>query len=215
MTHIESRSKDELPELATVLNNAEATMGFIPNSMLTMAHMPQLTMAFSILAGTVFGADLKNLLDMYIDEVPTDANAAEALPPETVQLIAYSVSLSAGCRYCQAHTSNNANRFGISEEKLQAVLQFETSPLFSQSERAVIDLALNAGQVPNGVNKSHIEALQANFSERQIVQIVGVVSLFGFLNRWNDTLATSLEDHPVEFAQRVLSAGGWQIDKHV
>ena len=44
--------------------------------------------------------------------------------------------------------------------------------------------------------------------ERQIVQIVGVISLFGFLNRWNDTVATQLESAPSEFAHGVLEASG-------
>jgi hypothetical protein len=37
-----------------------------------------------------------------------------------------------------------------------------------------------------------------------------VIALFGFLNRWNDTLATPLEDEPIEY----LSRGGWQAGKH-
>jgi hypothetical protein len=47
-------------------------------------------------------------------------------------------------------------------------------------------------------------------SEEQIVEIVGVIALFGFLNRWNNTMATPLEDEPIEY----LSRGGWQAGKH-
>jgi len=45
----------------------EAVMGFVPNSALTMARMPQLTMAYSMLAGVVFGADLRVLMERYAD----------------------------------------------------------------------------------------------------------------------------------------------------
>ena len=214
MANVTPLKREELTQLQQVLNSSEAMMGFVPNSMLTMSHMPQLTMAFSFLAGTVFGADLKATMAAYQDIVPEDPNADEALSPDLVQLIAFTVSVAAGCRYCQAHTGHNAHKFGVPEEKLAAILSYESSDQFSDAERAVVGLALAAGQVPNGSDASHFEALKAHFTDRQVVQIVGVISLFGFLNRWNDTMATELESLPKGFAQDTLSASGWQVDKH-
>ena len=46
------------------------------------------------------------------------------------------------------------------------------------------------------------------------VEILGVVSLFGFLNRWNDSMATTLEEEPTEFANRTISGTGWTPGKH-
>ena len=46
------------------------------------------------------------------------------------------------------------------------------------------------------------------------MQIVAVISLFGFLNRWNDTMATELEASPVEFATDALGSIEWQLGKH-
>ncbi|NOX50709.1 MAG: carboxymuconolactone decarboxylase family protein, partial [Gammaproteobacteria bacterium] len=80
--------------------------------------------------------------------------------------------------------------------------------------RALIAIALAAGQVPNETNAQHFQALKEHFDERQIVQIVAVISMFGFLNRWNDTMATELENKPMEFAQSVLAQGGWNVGKH-
>ena len=214
MAHVKPRARAELAALDPVLAGVEASMGFVPNSMVTMAHMPQLTMAFSMLAGVVFGGDLQPMIDSFQKIVPTDTKADEQLAPELVQLIAYAVSLSAGCRYCQAHTSHSGHRLGLDEEKFAQILNFEDSALFDPAEKAVVGLALAAGQVPNEANAEHFEALNAHFSQRQIVQIVAVISLFGFLNRWNDTMATELEPAPVDFAQRVLRSSGWQVDKH-
>ena len=214
MAHVSPLPRDQLSHLEPVLAGAEAAMGFVPNSMMTMAHMPQLTMAFSMMAGVVFGGDLKPMIENFAKIVPVDESAGESLPPALVQLIAYSVSLSAGCRYCQAYTSHSAHRQGVDEEKFAQLLRYEDSPDFSPQERAVVALALAAGQVPNESNEEHFTALREHFSERQIVQIVAVISLFGFLNRWNDTMATQLESSPVEFAERVLADGGWQVDKH-
>jgi hypothetical protein len=43
---------------------------------------------------------------------------------------------------------------------------------------------------------------------------VAVISLFGWLNRWNDTMATELEDEPLAFASQHLTANGWSAGKH-
>ena len=94
MAHVEALSRQALSELEPVFAGAEAAMGFVPNSMLTMAHMPQLTLAFSLLAGVTFGADIRPQLQAFAQLAPEDENAHEALPGEWVQLIAYCVSLA-------------------------------------------------------------------------------------------------------------------------
>ena len=94
------------------------------------------------------------------------------------------------------------------------MLNYETADCYSDAERAVIGLALAAGQVPNASDTQHFAQLQAHFSQRQQVQIVAMISLFGFLNRWNDTVATTLEPLPTDFAQQHLASNGWQASKH-
>lgn len=44
--------------------------------------------------------------------------------------------------------------------------------------------------------------------------VVAVIALFGFLNRFNDTMATELEASPLEVGKRVLAAKGWTVGKH-
>ena len=56
--------------------------------------------------------------------------------------------------------------------------------------------------------------LRAHWSEEQIVEIVGVIAMFGFLNRWNDTLATPLEEEPIAVGQKYLAPHGWSAGKH-
>ena len=87
MAHVEPLERSELPELEAVFAGAEAAMGFVPNSMLTMAHMPQLPLVFSMLAATAFGADVRPQLQAFAQLAPADPSAAEALPGELVQLI--------------------------------------------------------------------------------------------------------------------------------
>lgn len=56
--------------------------------------------------------------------------------------------------------------------------------------------------------------LRRYWDEEQIIEIVGVIATFGFLNRWNDTLATPLEDEPIAIGERFLAPNGWNVGKH-
>jgi hypothetical protein len=51
-------------------------------------------------------------------------------------------------------------------------------------------------------------------SDTQVVEIVGVIALFGFLNRWNDTMATPLEEEPKAVGEKHLAAHGWSAGRH-
>jgi alkylhydroperoxidase family enzyme len=103
---------------------------------------------------------------------------------------------------------------GANQEKLSAIADYEASAAFTPGEKALLALAFAAGQSPNEANSAHFTALKDHFSEEQIVQAVGVVSLFGFLNRWNDTMATTLEKAPMAFAKASLDAFSWAAGKH-
>lgn len=214
MAHVTPVDRETAGSLSGVFTAVEASMGFLPNSMLTMAHMPQLPMAFMMLTSVVFGADLKGLMAAFQDSVPDQGEGEQNLPPALVQLIAFASSVASGCRYCQAHTSHSAHRLGEDEDKLAHVLEFETHPAYSDAERAVVALAMAAGRVPNEAEPEQFAALRNHYTERQIVQIVGVISMFGFLNRWNDTMATHLEESPVAFAERALATIEWAQGKH-
>ncbi len=192
MTNVEPKVREDLPEMEPLFKMVEAGMGFVPESMFTMAHWPELLKAFGGIGGTVL-------------------NSGE-IDAGLKQLIAYVVSNAAGCRYCQAHTSHNAQKRGVAGEKVRSAFEFETSPLFDDAERAALDLALHAGMVPNATGPEHFEQLKKHFTDRQIVEIVAVISLFGFLNRWNDTMATTLESQPGEFAR--VNLDHWEVGKH-
>ena len=214
MSHLLPPSDDALEALEPIFAAAAASMGFVPNSMRTMAHMPQLPVALLLLASTSYGGDLKGLIQGLGERIPAGEPSPDNLPASTVQLIAYASSVRAGCRYCQAHTSHTGHKAGAEAAQFADILRYESSPLFSAAERALVDMAFAAAATPNEVTASHFEALRGHFSERQIVQIVAVISTFGFLNRWNDTMATQLEDVPRQFANDHLGPLDWQSGKH-
>ncbi len=194
MPRIAALSREELAEFEPFFEIVEQTMGFLPNSMLTLGRRPEILRGFAALAGSVLGPG--------------------QLSGELKQLVAFVASNASGCRYCQAHTSHGAVRQGASAEKLLAAFDFDSSELLSEAERAVLRLANDAAIVPNAVSDAHFEALQKHFTPEQIVELVAVVSLFGWLNRWNDTIATTLEAPALSFATDTLSRKGWQAGNH-
>ena len=194
MTHITPKQREEVPELEPMLQMVEASMGFLPTSMMTMAHWPELTQAFGGLGATVLHSG--------------------ELDAGLKQMIAFAVSNAAGCRYCQAHTAASAQKNHVSAEKIKAVFEFERNALFSEQEKAALRVAIHAGMVPNAVEAEHMRELSRHFSEKQVIEVVAVISLFGFLNRWNDTMATTLESAPKRFAAEQLTAQGWVAGKH-
>ena len=62
---------------------------------------------------------------------------------------------------------------------------------------------------PNAIEPANFDALRTFFSEREIVEIGAAISLFGFLNRWNDTFATELEPVAAYFGNNTLTEAGW------
>jgi alkylhydroperoxidase family enzyme len=132
-----------------------------------------------------------------------------------MRLIAHFSSRAAGCQYCEAHSLIAAKIHDVSQEKLDAIWEYQWSPLYSEAERAALDFAMAAGSVPNAVDAELFSRLKEHWTEDQIVQILGAVCLYGFLNRWNDSMATDLEEAPNEMGKKVLSSGGWTGGKHV
>ncbi|MBL6761549.1 MAG: carboxymuconolactone decarboxylase family protein [PS1 clade bacterium] len=170
-------------------------MGFEPNSLKIMAHRPEILRGFMALSAAVLGPEAK-------------------LAPGLRQMIAYIASAAAGCNYCQAHTAHGAHERGVSAEKIENLWSYETDDLFSDAERAALALAQAAGSVPNRANKAHFDALKPHFTEAEICEIVAVISTFGFLNRWNDTMATPLEESPLAFAEAHLLGSEWKPERH-
>lgn len=194
MPRLQPLKREDCTEVEGALHLAEQRLGFVPNSMLILARKPAILDAFSDLAHAVW--------------------APGRVPGALKGLIAHVASRSAGCRYCMAHTAGAALNRDVPAEKLASVWDYETSPLFSEAERAALRLAQLAGQVPNAVSEEDFAALKAHFDDEAIVEIVALIAVFGFLNRWNDTMATPLEPEPMAVGERHLAAAGWAVGKH-
>ncbi len=195
MARVKPLDESDLPQdLSERFSFVEEALGFIPNSLKTMARIPGLVEAFTDLSSVVLG------------------NAI--LPAGLRGMVSLMVSTGAECRYCQAHTSSSASQAGVKNEKLSEIWNFENSSLFTDAERSALRFAFHAGQIPNAVTDEDTKALREHYSDEEITAIVAICALFGYLNRWNDTMATQLEDHPRGFADTVLGPNGWETGKH-
>jgi len=124
-------------------------------------------------------------------------------------------SVASGCTHCQSHGAFSLNRLGVETERIQAIWTYETSELFSDGERAALDLMRASAQLPNAARPEHFEELRKHYSAEQIVEIVAMSCMTGWLNRWNDTIATVTDQESVDWATEHLTEVGWRIDKHV
>ena len=187
-----SKIKDkETQELVTFFNE---TLGFCPNSVLTMQKKPHLAQAFI------------NLNKAVMDN-------AGSISSDFKRIIAYISSNTAGCRYCQAHTIRAAERFGAEKERLEEAWNFENSALFSKAEKVALRFTIAASSVPVSTSKELEQSLHNHWDETDILEIMSVIALFGYLNRWNDVMGTSLEEEAKNSAERLLQSQ-WKIGKH-
>lgn len=195
MAHLDPLPRDDLAELADHFRERyDDTIGFTPNSLLTMARRPEIVVALGDLITAVWRTGT----------VPAGLKALVALVSST----------SAGCRYCQAHEAVDARAHGVPDDKVAAVWSFETSPLYTEAERAALRFARDAGLVPNAVTPARFEELRRFYDEGEIVELLATIGLFGFLNRWNDSVATDLEPEPHGYATAQLAPSGWEPGKH-
>lgn len=183
------------PELLDFVQFFKGPLGVIPNSVRTMARRPDVARAFTNL----------NIAVMQCEGGVT---------PEFKRLIGYMTSYVSGCRYCQAHTILGSERFGSTEERLNDVWNFEQSQHFTEPEKAALAFARAAAMVPNEVDETISETLRKHWDNGEIVEITAVVALFGFLNRWNDSMGSVLEDLPIEAGEKHLKETGWHVGKH-
>ena len=193
---MEPLSFDSVPEdIQERFTHYNKTRGFTPNSIQTMVRRPNIVRAFMQMNQVV-------LYEGTVDE-------------ELKMLVSLIASQAAGCRYCQAHMANLSKIYNASNEKIAMAWDFESCNLFSDAEKAALRLAYYGAMSPSQASQAHFDKVYKYFDEGQVVEIVASISLFGFLNRWNDTMATELEDLPKEVAKDMIGGNfGWEPGKH-
>ena len=182
-------------ELCEFIQFFKGPLGVIPNSVRTMSRRPKVAKAFTE-------------LNMAVME------CHGAVTPEFKRIIGYITSFVSGCRYCQAHTILGSQRFGADEDRLKDAWNYENSDHFTDAEKAALKYAHAAASIPNAVDDEIAAELHKHWEDDDIVEITAVFALFGYLNRWNDSMGSALEDLPIDAGNKYLDKTDWEIGKH-
>ncbi len=185
--------KEESPELKKLIKFYDETLGFCPNSVKTMFIRPEIAYAFINLNKAV----MEN---------------KGRLSSKMKRLIGYIASTVSGCNYCRAHTIRAAERYGANRDQLNDIWDFRTSKNFKEKEKVAFEFAIAASSIPNLVDEAISDELRKHWDDGEIVEILGVISLFGFLNRWNDSMGTRIEEDANKSGKKFID--GWNPLKH-
>lgn len=188
---------DLIPELEHLRKGYEKGFGFVPNSVKTMQRRPAIVEGYNALKKAVLSDEFGNTVSV-----------------EFKGLIAHMASKAAGCMYCQSHSMYTADRRGTARERLDALWEYNTSPLFNDAEKCALDFAVAGASVPNAVTDELFAQMKQHWDEGEVIEILGVISFFGFLNRFNDSLATPLENESMLLAEDIIGEKGWEAGKH-
>ena len=195
MPLVKPLSPESNPDVSKLAEFFNETLGFCPNSVLTMQIRPEIAQSF---------------INLNMAVMTNHGRITSAFK----RIIAWVSSNAAGCKYCQAHAIRAAERYGAEQEQLDNIWEYRTHKSFNEAERAALDFTLAASQIPNAVDDEIQQRLHKYWDDGEIVEILAVVSLFGYLNRWNDSMATSIENGAVKSAEKYLAKSGWNKGKH-
>ena len=184
MSRIPRLPPDEIADAARPLLQAGTQiMGFEMHDGLDMARNPDLLAGVSQMLMSIYGP---GKLDMGLK-----------------RLVGYVASTAAGCHYCQQHTAHGSSKQGVDPAKINAAWDYERSKLFTDTERSALKIAHLGSLSPSEVTDTDFENLRKHYSDDECLEIVAVIAMFGFLNRWNAVMDTDVENIPAEYAKAI------------
>ena len=185
---------DRDAELKPGFELARERMGFIPNSQLILQRRPHLVKSFRAFVGGIGSVDSE--LDAGMRALVTYACCTVTREP-----------------YVWAHAAHALAHAG-QEAKLAAFNDYRSSALFSPKERATIEYARAASQIPCGMTDALIAELRRHWREEDVVDITALIGMYGFFDRYNAALATPLEPEVMDIARQYLAPEGWSPGRH-
>tara|TARA_Y100000748_G_scaffold257305_1_gene223955 strand:+ start:308 stop:898 length:591 start_codon:yes stop_codon:yes gene_type:complete len=183
----------ESKELKKLIKFYDETLGFCPNSVKTMFLRPEIAYSFIELNKAVM------------------ENKGQ-VSSKLKRMIGFVSSRVSGCNYCQAHTIRAAERYGASRDQLENIWDFRENKDFSKKEKIALEFSIAASSIPNGVDEDLSREIRKYWDDGEIVEMLGVISLFGFLNRWNDSMGTRIEEAAEKSGKKYIK--GWNPQKH-
>ena len=98
--------------------------------------------------------------------------------------IAYVVSEALKCPFCVDVTSKMLQKFGATKEEIKRAKKLEDLP---EKEKEILELVKEVTLKARVCNPELFEKLKKKFSEQELVEIISIIGLFNYINRFNNT----------------------------
>ena len=164
MALISSLEKDQINEIAKeIYERFERETGKVPEWAKVMAHRPEILKEFVELFKTIMGQG--------------------EIEPLLKWKIALIVSQTLKCPFCVDVSENMLKKLGADEETLKKIKELSTE------EKEILELVKDVTLDGHLDQPELFDMLKEKFNEAQIVEIISVMGLFNYINRFNNTLA--------------------------
>ena len=167
MAIIKSLEKDQINKIAkAVYDSFKEQTGSVPEWVKVMAHRPEILKEFTELFKSIM-------------------NQGE-IDPDLKWKIAYTVSETLKCKFCVSVTLKTLKKLGASDKLLEDIKNVENLP---EQEKEILKLVKDLTLDGYLNNPAVLERLKEKMTEPQLVEIISVIGLFNYINRFNNTFA--------------------------
>ena len=167
MALLPSVEKNEVEEIAKeIYEKFEKETGTVPEWVKVMAHRPEILKEFVELFKAIMGKG--------------------TIEPLLKWKIAYVVSQTLKCPFCLDVSEKMLKKFGAEDEVIQKI---KTGEISSPEEKEILELVKDVTLDGHLDQPEIFEKLRKKFSPAQIIEIISVMGLFNYINRFNNTLA--------------------------
>ena len=166
MAIIPSLKKDQVDQIAKeVYERFEKQTGKVPEWVKVMAHNSRILKEFTELFKVIMGkGEIEDLLKWKI---------------------AFVVSDSLKCPFCVDVTIKTLKSLGATDKIIDEVKKGEVS---NEDEREMLSLVKEVTLKAQVCTPELLTELKKDFSEKEIIEIVSIIGLFNYINRFNNTL---------------------------
>ncbi len=164
MAIIKSLDKDQTNEIAQkIYSDFEEQAGSVPEWVKVMAHKPEILKEFTELFKTVM-------------------NTGE-LEPYLKWKIAYVVSETLKCEFCVSVTVSMLKKMGATDDLLSDIKEMKN---LKEGEKEILELVKDVTEDGHLDNPEIMDKLKDKLSEAELVEVVSVIGLFNYINRFNN-----------------------------
>ena len=167
MALIPSLEKKQVEDIAkAVYEKFERETGKAPEWVRVMAHSPKILKEFTELFKVIMA---EGKIKAYLK-----------------WKIAYTVSEMLKCPFCVNVTTKMLEKFGATEEMMKKTTD---ENVFKKAEKEILELVKDVTDDAHLDQPEIFMRLKEKLTEAQIIEVISVIGLFNYINRFNNTLA--------------------------